>query len=35
VRGTSLRMNAREMVVESASLALGRVQAFVDVVDLY
>jgi hypothetical protein len=33
VRGTSVRMNARVMVVTSASLALDRVRAFVDVVD--
>ena len=32
---TSLRMNARDMVVDSASLALDRVRAFVDVVDQY
>jgi hypothetical protein len=35
VRGTSLRMNARDMVVTSASLALDRVRAFVEVVDRY
>ena len=35
VRGTSVRMNARVMVVTSASLAFDRVRAFVDVVDRY
>ena len=35
VRGTSLRMNARDMVIESASLALDRVRAFIEVVDQY
>jgi hypothetical protein len=35
VRGTSHRMNARDMVVGSASLALDRVRAFVEVVDQY
>ena len=35
VRGSSVRMNARDMVVTSASLALDRVRAFVEVVDRY
>ncbi len=35
VLGTSLRTNARDMVVTSASLALDRVRAFVEVVDRY
>jgi hypothetical protein len=35
VRGTSIRMNARDMVVMSASLALDRVRAFVEVIDRY
>jgi hypothetical protein len=35
VLGTSHRMNARDMVVMSASLALDRVRAFVDVIDRY
>jgi hypothetical protein len=35
VLGTGRRMNARDMVVDSASLALDRVRAFVDVVDQY
>jgi hypothetical protein len=35
VLGTSHQMNARDMVVDSASLALDRVRAFVDVVDQY
>ena len=35
VLGTGHQMNARDMVVDSASLALDRVRAFVDVVDQY
>jgi hypothetical protein len=35
VLGTGHRINAREMVVDSASLALDRVRAFIDVVDGY
>lgn len=35
VMGSGLQTNAREMVVDSASLALDRVKAFVAVVDQY
>jgi hypothetical protein len=35
VLGTGHQMNARDMVVDSASLALDRVRAFIDVVDQY
>ncbi len=33
--GTGHRMNARDMVVRSASLALDRVRAFIEIVDQY
>jgi len=35
VLGTGQRVNARDVVVDSASLALDRVRAFIDVVDQY